>query len=327
MSTHEREITARTDLCLPNGRLNPDAVGWTRRPLHRGNLRGWGRAKRWEYWGIVTPSHVIGLVASSLDYAGVHGVYVLDRATGVEISKDAVVPLARGASFPDRSGEGTAHVSGGGVTIDLAQHAGGTSLRAVATGIELDVEVPLPEGHESLGVVVPWGPSRFQYTVKDLGRPVRGVLRLGSAEHRLSEADAFAVLDHGRGKWPYSMTWNWAAGCAPGLAIQLGGKWTDGTGMTENALFVDGRLHKIGEELTWTYDRGDWLRPWKITGERVEVEFTPFHDKISRTELGVVGSRTHQCFGHFTGRARADDGTWVELDGLTGWAEEARQRW
>ncbi|GGO69133.1 DUF2804 domain-containing protein [Nonomuraea cavernae] len=327
MSTHEREITTRTDLCLPNGRLNPDAVGWTRRPLHRGNLRGWGRAKRWEYWGIVTPSHVIGLVASSLDYAGVHGVYVLDRATGVELSKDAVVPLARGAVFPDRSGEGTARVSGGGVTIDIVQSPGGTSLRALASGIELDVEIPSPEGHESLGVVVPWGPTRFQYTVKDLGRPVHGVLRLASGEHRLTEADSFAVLDHGRGKWPYSMTWNWAAGCAPGLAIQLGGKWTDGTGMTENALFVDGRLHKIGEELTWTYDRDDWLRPWRITGERVEVEFTPFHDKISRTELGVVGSLTHQCFGHFTGRARADDGGWVEFDGLTGWAEEARQRW
>ncbi|WP_347813327.1 hypothetical protein [Actinomadura sp. KC345] len=46
MPTHEREITEAVDLCLPSGRLNPDAVGWTRRPLHRADLRGRGRVKR-----------------------------------------------------------------------------------------------------------------------------------------------------------------------------------------------------------------------------------------------------------------------------------------
>ncbi|WP_222871231.1 DUF2804 domain-containing protein [Nonomuraea sp. PA05] len=327
MVTHEREITAPVDLCLPGGRLNPEAVGWTRRPLHRANLRGWGRTKRWEYWGVVTPDHVIGLVASSLDYAGVHGLYVLDRATGEETSKDVVVPLARGTVMPERSGEGAASARANGLAIDIDQHPGGSTLRAVAPGVEVELDIPLPGGHESLGVVVPWGPGRFQYTVKDVGRPVRGRLRLGHAEHEVSERDSFAVLDHGRGRWPYSIVWNWAAGSAPGRAVQLGGKWTDGTGMTENALFVDGRLHKIGEELAWHYDRGDWLKPWRITGTRVEAVFTPFHEKIARTELGLVGSETHQCFGRFSGRAQADDGAWIDLDGLTGWAEEARQRW
>lgn len=112
--TAEREITSPVDLCLPDGRLDPAAVGWTRRPLHRANLRGWGRAKRWEYWGIVTPTHIVGLVASSLGYAGTHGVYVLERATGRELAEDAVTPLARGVRMPDRSGEGTASARGGG---------------------------------------------------------------------------------------------------------------------------------------------------------------------------------------------------------------------
>ncbi|MEV4393332.1 DUF2804 domain-containing protein [Nonomuraea sp. NPDC049607] len=327
MTTHEREITAPTDLCLPGGRLNPAAVGWTRTPLHRAVLRGWGRRKRWEYWGVVTPSHIIGLVASSLDYAGVHGLYVLDRATGVEFAKDVVVPLARGAVFPDRSGAGTVSVRGAGLAIDIRQDPAGTVIRAAAPDVRLDLEVPLPEGHESLGVVVPWGPDRFQYTVKDVGRPARGRLRLGTKEFAIDDADSFAVLDHGRGKWPYAVTWNWAAGSGPGRAVQLGGKWTDGTGVTENALFTGGRLHKIGDELEWTYDRGDWLRPWRITGPRVEVEFRPFHEKVARTQLVVVGSETHQCFGHFSGRVQDDDGVWVDLDGLTGWAEEARNRW
>jgi hypothetical protein len=47
----------------------------------------------------VTPDHIIGLTALSLDYAGVHGVYVLDRRSGVELTKDVVVPFAPGTAF------------------------------------------------------------------------------------------------------------------------------------------------------------------------------------------------------------------------------------
>ncbi|MEU7954594.1 DUF2804 domain-containing protein [Micromonospora chalcea] len=325
--THEKEIVEPVDLCLPDGRLNPAAVGWTRRPLHRANLRGWGRAKRWEYWGIVTPTHIVGLVASSLDYAGVHGVYVLDRATKVETGTDVVVPFARGVVMPPVSGAGAVCARGGGLSIDIDQTIEGSTIRATAPGIEIDLVVPLPPGHESLGVVVPWSKRRFQYTVKDVGRPVHGSLRVDGTTHVVDERDSFAVLDHGRGRWPYAITWNWAAGSGSDVSIQLGGKWTDGTGSTENALFVGGRLHKLGAELRWSYDRRDWLRPWRISGDRVEVEFHPFHEKVSRTNLGVVASETHQCFGHFSGWAQADDGERVALDGLVGWAEEAQNRW
>lgn len=76
----------------------------------------------------------MGLVASSLDYAGTHGVYVLDRATGRELAKDAVTPLARGVRMPDRSGEGTASARGGGVTVEFVQHAEGTTITASARG-------------------------------------------------------------------------------------------------------------------------------------------------------------------------------------------------
>ncbi|MEU7996283.1 DUF2804 domain-containing protein [Micromonospora sp. NPDC049060] len=325
--THENEITEPVDLCLAGGRLNPAAVGWSRRPLHRANLRGWGRNKRWEYWGVVTPTHIVGLVASSLDYAGVHSLYLLDRATKAEIDRNAVVPFARGALFPPVSGAGAVRARGGGLSIDIDQAPSGTTIRATAPGLEVDLVVPLPAGHESLGVVVPWSTRRFQYTVKDLGRPVRGTLRVDGVAHPIAEADSFAVLDHGRGKWPYAIRWNWAAGSGPGRAIQLGGRWTDGTGSTENGLFLDGRLHKIGDELRWEYDRADWSRPWRISGARVAVEFHPFHEKIARTNLGVLANETHQCFGHFTGWAAADDGERVDLDGLVGWAEEARNRW
>lgn len=151
-------------------------------------------------------------------------------------------------------------------------------------------------------------------------------------EYRLTPDSAFGVLDHGRGRWPHRTTWNWGSGSGRigdrTIGLQLGGKWTDGTGMTENALSLDGRLHKIGTDLTWTYDRRDWLRPWQVGDqERVDLTFSPRYERRARTEALAVATEVHQCFGSWSGRVVADDGTDVLIDHLAGFAEEARMRW
>lgn len=310
------ELTEPIDLCLPNGRLNEAAAGWARRPLVNPNLRGWGRAKRWEYWGVMTERFCLGLVVSSLDYAGVCSLWLLDRETGRTWESEAVPPLGRGVTMP-AYGERASVVSKN-LTIEVSDE----SLRATAPGVEVDLAVA--PGADVLGVVVPWSAKRFQYTVKDVSRPVSGRISVDGTAY---DVTGWGVLDHGRGKWPYSVTWNWAAGSGGGRGLTLGGKWTDGTGITENGLFVDGRLHKIHADLVWEYDATAWLEPWRIHGDGIDATFTPFHEKVSRTNLGVLSGETHQCFGEWSGWARADDGTRVPLDGLVGWAEEARNRW
>jgi hypothetical protein len=324
-----REITAPVDLCLRNGRLNPAAVGWTRTPLHRTRLRGWGRSKRWEYWGVVTQRHVVGLTISSLDYAGVEALYLLDRASGEEVVHEVTAPLARGVRLATTAGAGSSHFHGGGLTLEFTEEGRGTRLRASCEGVEVDLVADRVPGQESLGVVVPWSERLFQYTVKDVCRPVSGRIQVAGASYDVD--GGWAVLDHGRGRWPYSITWNWAAGSGTVdgqvRGLQLGGRWTAGTGSTENALLVGRRLHKIHEEVVWDYDAADWLRPWRLSGPRLDVTFTPYHERASRTDLLVVASRAHQCFGEFAGWAETDDGERVSVDGLTGWAEEVRNRW
>lgn len=338
--SQEREITSPVDLCLPNGRLNPDAVGWSRLPLHTANLRGgpgwWGRTKCWEYWGVVTPTHFIGLVVTSLDYVGVHGLYVVERATGREWVHDATVPFARGVSLPARSGEGMVRAASGRLWIEIDQDAEGSRIAARAQGIDLDLEVPLPPGRESMAVVVPWSANRFQYTVKDVARPVSGSLILDGVRHDVPCGESYAVLDHGRGRWPYRIAWNWGAGCGPagvpGVAqgLQMGAQWTDGTGVTENALLVDGLIHKLGVRVSVSYDPADRLRPWRVTGssgrETVDVTLVPSHERVASMEFGIVGSRTHQCFGRWSGEVSTSEGTW-SVDGLLGWIEQCKHRW
>lgn len=325
----EREITEPVDLCLPDGRLNPLAVGWSRRPLHRANLRGWGRAKRWDYWCVMSPRLVVGLTAASLDYVGLYEIHLYDRTSGQVIAHRRLDPAARGARFTDGDDTRVASVRRGPVSIVVDEAPEGTWLRARAPGLHVDLVVDRPRDHECLGVVIPWSSRLFQYTVKDVGRSARGRVRIDGADVALSAVDTVAIGDHGRGKWPRTIRWNWAAGTLPGggRGLQLGGGWTDGTPMTENALLVDGRLHKLAGRLRWRYDRADLTRPWSVTGDGLEVHFRPFHLRKAVTDLGLVASRIHQVFGEFSGRARAPGGDWVDLDGLLGIAEDAAHRW
>lgn len=331
-NTNEPEITAPTPLVVGN-RLNPQAVGWMRQPLLDTSgidgVHAWGRNKRWEYWNVVTPTHILALTASSIDYAGVHEVWVLDRRTeqtwGVSRSD-----LLRQVQLPTSLEDRPLRVVSGDLAIAIDPVPKGTRLRARIPGAAFDVIAALPEGHERLGVVVPWSQTRFQYTVKDIARPASGWVETDGVRHRVPEHQSWATLDHGRGRWPYDIEWNW--GAAAGrvddhtLGIQIGAKWTDGTGMTENSIYFDGRLTKVGH-LDWEYDIGEWRSPWHIRGPQMDLNFRPFFNKQSRTDLGMIASRTDQCFGTYSGTVQVDEVGAVTFDGLVGWAEEVHNRW
>ena len=342
MATHEREITEPVDLCTPDGRrLNPLAKGWSRTPQHRANLQGvWGRTKRWDYWAILAGDLAVAITYGDVEYLGTVAVWWADLRLGTSGGREVVAPLGRGLALPDVPGTDPLRFRSAHLDVDLVDDERGTTLTARwdepdGTPGHLHARVDLPEGHESVNVVIPWSDRRYQCTTKDVARPASGTITWG--DHRTTmttDGRSWGCLDFGRGRWPYRTTWNWGAGAGlvgeERVGLQLGGKWTDGTGMTENALVVDGRLSKLSEELVWTYDREDWLRPWRVRtprSDRVELTFTPIHDKVSRLQAGVAANAVDQCFGHWSGRVRPDDHDVIEIDGVFGWAEEATWRW
>lgn len=215
--------------------------------------------------------------------------------------------------------------------IELLQTSTGTSLRGRTDRLTVDLDVSEPEGHESMGVVVPWDRRRFQYTRKDNCLPVFGRVLADGVEYTVDAQTAYATLDHGRGRWPYSITWNWASGSGRTngheVGLQFGAKWTDGTPSTENALRIDGRIHKISQELVWTYDRGNWLLPWTIRGDQVDLRFTPIYDRQSSFDRLIVCSKEHQCFGYFDGHVIDGSGNRFDIESVFGWAEEVHRRW
>lgn len=342
MTTHERELIDPVDLCTPDGaRLDPDARGWSRRPLHRANLHGrHGRNKRWDYWAILAGDLVVSAVYADIDHFGLADVWWADLTTARHGGAAVLVPSEE-VSLPERCGTEPLRLAHAELDLDITDDHGGTHLVARwrepdgATGT-LDVVVDLPPGHESLNVVIPWDDEQFNFTSKHQARPAAGALTVGDRRWEIGGAagDAWGVLDVGRGRWPATIRWNWGGGAGRSgdhqIGLQFGAKWTEGSGFTENGFLVDGKLTKIGRELTWDYSWDDPMAPWRITDPdgQLDVTLTPRYDK--HTKVGDddgYGSETHQVFGTFAGSVRTDDGHTFTFDALQGFAEEARQRW
>lgn len=334
----ERELTSPVDLCQADGRLNPAAVGWSRRPWQRCNLHGrWPRKKRWNYWAVTTETHLFSATVSHLDYAGLVFIYYADFAAGLLTEMTQLIPLGRGCNLPDTVA-GDVDFARSGLRVAMQQTSGGWRLAVEVADFEgrpltAQFTITTPPDHETLNVVVPWNERTFQFTSKQNTLPAEGVVRIGDNETRFTGPQSFACLDFGRGIWPRECRWNWgsASGRQNGRAIglNLGGQWTNGTGSTENGVCVDGRLSKLSEELIWQYDNTAFMRPWRITAPSgaVDLTFTPFLERVAASNVWLVRSEVHQMFGRYNGAITTSEGETIPVHDLVGWAEDHIARW
>lgn len=336
--TPEKELTAPVNLCLPNGRLNPAAIGWSRQPLHRCNLRGrWLRKKKWNYWAITSESHLFSATISHLDFAALVFVYYADFASGRLTEVTRLLPLGWGCHMPDEV-EADAAYQSRDLSVAMKQTDSGVTLAVAVANFEgrplsAHFDITLPAQHETLNVVVPWNERTFQFTSKQNCLPATGVVTIGGQETRFDGPQSFACLDFGRGIWPRHCRWNWgsASGRQNGrlIGLNLGGQWTDGTGSTENGVCVDGRLHKISEDLTWQYSRSDFKRTWRISAPSgaIDLTFTPFLERVAVSNVWLIRSEVHQMFGRYNGTITSADGERLTVQDLVGWAEDHVALW
>ena len=343
MTTSEHEILEAVDLCAPDGRtLNPPARGWSREILHRANLAGrWGRTKRWDYWAIQADSVIVAITVADIDYLGLVTLDWIDPVSHHSGGRSVTIPLGRGIDLPDEPATGRLDFDSRKLGVSIVYGDESTELLAQwtekrGTTGTLSATVAEPTGHESLNVVIPSSSTQFQFTSKHQARPALGSI---TAEGRTQEfgghaGEAWGVLDVGRGRWPYQTRWNWGGGsghAATGelVGLQIGGKWTDGTGFTENGVIVNGRLSKIGEDLTWDYDWDNPMNPWRVRNAEgtLDVTLAPDHDRHSNLNLGILMNEVHQVFGRWSGRVPDGAGSAHSIENMLGFAEEARARW
>src|SRR5882672_5131582 len=284
----EREIREAIDIADAEGRLVREAVGWARHPIFGCRLApGLKRVHRWNHWCLTTRACALQITIADVGFLGLVIVSFLDFAARSPVERVYLRPRGLPAPMPETP-RGDIAISARRLSLEMRMHGEQMQIRGEARTlfgkrIAIDLLVDRPLAHETLNVLVPFDDTRFQFTSKQQALPVRGSVRVDSREYRFEPAgEAFACLDFGRGRWPSRIEWYWAfaSGVRGGrtIGLNLGGKWTDGTGVTENGFVIDGRLQKISDDVDFEPDPRSFMWPWRIRTRgsgRVDLTFTP----------------------------------------------------
>lgn len=334
----EREILVPTPLCDKKGNLNPEAIGYARKPIIDCNLSGhFMRKKRWNYWCVYGEEILFSATITHLDYAAVCFVYFLEYETQRYFEKTVLIPLGTKVKMPTQVLE-TVNFANSELRVHMSYLDGNTHLSVTCPdfdGERLQAELTIhhPTTDDSLNVVIPWNRQMFQFTAKHHTLPTTGIVKIGNRRYTFTEEESYAVLDYGRGVWPREATWNWGMASqrmrGRRIGLNFGGKWTDGTGMTENAIFVDGVMTKIHEDVLFEYDRNDFMKPWTIRSkfsETVNLTFTPFFERVAKTDAKLIRSEVHQVIGYYNGLVKLENCS-LRISQMIGCAEEHIAKW
>lgn len=344
----QRELAQNGPLLKPDGSL--DQVGWARQPILDCNLENaafypsWKRVfqryrvKRWDYYALFTPQRFFSATIASLGYAANIFVYTLEYRTGELHEEGLILPdwmvcLPRNSTggetiFENKQAHLRFKVEPGlrKVLVDWPAFHDGRGIRA-------DLTLSCPPEHESMNIVIPIEDRRFYYNRKINCLPAEGLVHYGNLRQVINPHESLGSLDWGRGVWAYKSFWNWAS--ASGfladkrpIGLNLGSGFGDTSAATEDALILDGKIHKLDSVLI-TYDHSNYMNPWRFVDSqgRLDLTFVPFKERIARSNLGIIVSEVHQMFGCYTGTAISDEGEEISIDGLVGFAEEHQAKW
>ena len=343
----QKEITTTGSLLTATGELAQ--VGWSRQPLLDCNLESarfyqWTflqryRIKRWDYYAVFSPNNFFSATIADLGYAGNIFVYFMDFATGELHEESLVVPFGKGVKLPRNSTDGNCAFENGKVRLvfELTPDYRHLVVKWPAfnnnKGIEADITLACPVDYESMNIVIPIGEKRFYYNRKINCLPTTGWVKYGELLLEYAPSTCLGSLDWGRGVWEYKGFWNWASasGFLPdgrNIGINLGCGFGDLSQAGENAIILDNKIHKL-ESVKFNYTPGDYMHPWEFTDTegKLRLIFTPFKDRIARTNLGIITSEVHQMFGRYNGEVIVDDGEVIPVTNLIGFAEEHHAKW
>jgi hypothetical protein len=96
----------------------------------------------------------------------------------------------------------------------------------------------------------------------------------------------------------------------------------------ENLLVIEGRATKLGV-VNWSYDRDHPGAPWRFQSPdgAVDLTLTPVRPLTGGINLVLKYSVLTKAHGGLTGTLRLPDGTVLQVDTPTAFAEEMQIRW
>ncbi|MFE8072667.1 DUF2804 domain-containing protein [Marinobacteraceae bacterium S3BR75-40.1] len=321
--------------------------GWLREPVGRVNymdfdLRSpmdrsqsrWRRRmafNQFQFIGIPGQHWTAGVAIVDLKWLSNAFFYVYDHVERRLLEHSLLQPLGWGTQMDNRPDQGLALFRQGRTEVAIRPLAGRRHIRIRhGKDIDWDLVVSVPPPEATLRVCSPAGYSGWSYTQKDNGLDVEGAIRWGDRRFEVMPEQR-ASIDWSAGFMRRETAWNWASlsGVADGLPVGLNlATGVNESGVTENAIWLDGQLHKVGQA-RFEFNRFDRSSPWVVTSSdgRVDLRFEPEGYRSERTNALLIATNFRQFYGRFYGRLTTGGGETVAVDGLPGFMEDHYARW
>ncbi|SFM11309.1 DUF2804 domain-containing protein [Marinobacter zhejiangensis] len=292
-------------------------------------------ARRWrfnqfQFVSAMGPDWLFGLAIVDLKLVSNAFFYLYDFRTGEMLERSLLQPLAWRTDIAPRPETGKAVFVQGSTRITI--EPGGSGRRVtVEDGNRINIDLQMTGDEDPLRMASQAGYNGWVFTRKSAGLPVTGSVRWEGREFQCGD-NWRGAIDWSCGYMRRETAWNWAslAGCtADGHSVGLNlAAGVNETGVTENALWLDGRCIKL-EMAQFEFDRYDPSAPWRVTTTdgRVDLRFVPSGVRKERMDVLLMASNFRQYAGTFEGEVRDELGNVVTVSGLRGLMEDHYARW
>ncbi len=303
------------------------------------------RIKEWDYYYVGNSHYGVGLTIADNSYMGLIGITLLNFDEKWHKDKNVMtfMPLGK-TNLPSTSKRGDVMFKNKKVDIQFFNDGKLRHLlcqmKNFTKGKDILVDIMLTEEpEESMVIATPFDkvnkPRHFYYNQKINCLRASGKISYDDKEYVFTTEDSFAVLDWGRGVWPYKNTWYWSSlsGEVDGVKVgfNLGYGFGDLSNASENMIFYDGKAHKL-EEVTFDIPmkngKEDFMKTWRIesSDHKLKLKFEPVVDRHVDANVLVIRSLTHQVFGKFSGTLKVGTKT-IKITDMMGFAEKVINRW
>ena len=292
------------------------------------------RVKEWDYYAALSKDYGFAVTVADLGYLGMLTVSFFDFKDAIQVTKTKKIYFPFGKmNLPHSIHKGDIIIQKKGFFIKILNMTKKRRLVIEVNrfykrdNLRIDVEIMKHDG-DHMAIATQWTNHRkaFYYNQKINSMPVSGDLYLGDYHCEFHSKTDFAVLDWGRGVWPYKNTWYWGSFSTvydgKPLAMNVGYGFGDLSKATENMIIYDGKAHKL-DLVRFEFDHKDVMEPWEIISndDRLYLEMKPLIDRVDDTNFVVIKNKGHQVFGLFSGYLKLDDGSKLEIKNVLGFAE------
>ena len=321
----------------------PENFGWARQPVFSCDLSLSRSPARRVYsadrYIVFNPTHTIVFELRDDGFFGSMTVTLVSlrgKKHGTHFFH-SLLPLGSYA-MPGDSRSGHVRYRRGGVLLDFAAMQGGSRIIRIdiprsggRRGVRGELVLSEPDGGRAQSIVCNQGwqgeAGAFRYSRCSPWYTPEGVVQLGTTEIVFARGNSWAVFDWSRGSRPRADTCRWVCGCGLSGGRLVGFSIGHGSedGADANALFVDGKLHKL-DRVSFRTPSSPQFSPWYFSEKagHLAMEFSPQDWHRDRWQFLFHSSARRQFFGSFSGRAILENGREISFGNISGFAEFAK---